>query len=92
MRLGASGTVPPARKRRTWVCTMGACCCCCCMSSTGSHHGGHTTGCSTSTSLLATLNFVMCGMKAAEQAAAMPKRARGNARRAPSPASCDGGG
>eukprot|EP00964_Phaeocystis_antarctica_P101245 scaffold66732_cov60-Phaeocystis_antarctica.AAC.2 len=41
---------------------------------TGSHHGGHTTGCSTSTSLLATLNLVMCGMTAAEQATAMPKR------------------
>ena len=41
---------------------------------TGSHCGGHATGWSTTASLLATLDSVMCGRKAAQKAAATPRR------------------
>ena len=41
---------------------------------TGSHCGGHATGWLASASLLATLDSVMCGRKAARNAAAAPKR------------------
>eukprot|EP00964_Phaeocystis_antarctica_P085704 scaffold54197_cov54-Phaeocystis_antarctica.AAC.1 len=41
---------------------------------TGSHCGGHATGWLASASLLATLDSVMCGRKAARKAAAAPKR------------------
>ena len=44
--------------------------------STGSHCGGHATGWLTSTSLLATLGVVVCGMKATLKRAAMPMRTR----------------
>ena len=40
----------------------------------GSHCGGNATGCSASASLLATLGLVMCGMTAAQKAAATPMR------------------
>jgi hypothetical protein len=42
--------------------------------STCIHCGGHTTGWMSSASLLAALGFVMCGLKAAEKAAATPTR------------------
>ena len=42
--------------------------------STGSHCGGHASGWLISTSLLATLGFVICGLKAAQKAAATPMR------------------
>ena len=42
--------------------------------STGSHCGGHATGWLASASLLATLDSVMCGRKAARKAVATPMR------------------
>ena len=42
--------------------------------STGSHCGGTATGWLTSANLLATLDLVMCGVKAAWKAAATPMR------------------
>ena len=42
--------------------------------STGSHCGEHTSRCCASTSLFATLGFVMCGMEAAQMAATTPMR------------------
>jgi len=42
--------------------------------STGSHCGGHAMGWLASTSLLATQGGVMCGMNAAQKAAATPTR------------------
>ena len=42
--------------------------------STGSHCGGTATGWLTSANLLATLDSVMCGRKAARKAAATPMR------------------
>eukprot|EP00964_Phaeocystis_antarctica_P061476 scaffold36749_cov71-Phaeocystis_antarctica.AAC.1 len=42
--------------------------------SNGSHCGGHATRCSASASLLATLGLLMCGMTAAQKAAATPMR------------------
>ena len=41
---------------------------------TGSHCGGHAAGWLASASLLATLDSVMCGRKAAQKAAATPRR------------------
>eukprot|EP00964_Phaeocystis_antarctica_P137675 scaffold102268_cov45-Phaeocystis_antarctica.AAC.1 len=41
---------------------------------TGSHCGGHAAGWLASASLLATLDSVMCGRKAARKAPAAPKR------------------